>query len=470
MAKATFGGAPPQDPNSLDGYTGSVSTTDRGLFGSRNRPASRNNVGAGNPFRDIKDRRERNIVTPSKPISQNPERYSKVGTQWIISANGDSPNKAVTPITLPIGVPLTNLKPLILANGIIVKVGENYLCSLTTLNEIKNSNNPHYDIVQNGTLKVKDKDVVMGKTIKIIELNLTNLTTIMDERDTLNKNAGVVDVVYGPETGLVDGVPKGILDQINYTLNETSSRPMDEYSIFDFYSMVDFKLNPKAGHYKITPLLVQTQQEDTVFEPAKLREYLTEVGNKLKLLEKDFNFIQDIFYEAIIPSGPMTYTDVTEAKSDVETNKHHTVRRYSRNNGSFEDNSLNKTKTELEDSLEQSKQELKDSINEIKNELELTEVTKPTVEKWKLRRKRDGDKNGMGIYPTANFKNFGIGYTKKADKKQGSIKEGETFTGYLFKSQKFKKVTLNIWAIQSTPDATPTGYAYQGRGDDIDKA
>ena len=140
MAKAILG-APPQDPNSLDGYTGSVSTTGRGLFGPRNRPASLNNVGAGNPFRDIKDRRERNIVTPSKPISQNPERYSKVGSSWVISANADSPNKGVTPLSLPIGVPQSNLKPLILANGIIVKVGENYLCSLTTLNEIKQSNN-----------------------------------------------------------------------------------------------------------------------------------------------------------------------------------------------------------------------------------------------------------------------------------------------------------------------------------------
>ena len=166
----------------------------------------------------------------------------------------------------------------------------------------------------------------------------------------------------------------------------------------------------------------------------------------------------------------MSYTETEQAKSDVETNKHHTVRRYSRNNGSFEDNSLNKTKTELEDSLEQSKQELKDSINQIKNELEQTEASKPKIEKWRLRRKRDGDKNGMGIYPTANFKNFNFGDKNKADKKQGTIKEGESFTGYLFKSQKFKKVTLNIWAIQSTPESAITGYAYQGRGDDVDKA
>ena len=274
-----------------------------------------------------------------KTISQNPERYSKQGTSWVISAS-----KAVTPIKLPIGVPLQNLKPLIIANGIIVKVGDDYLCSITTLNEIKQSNNPHYDIVQNGGVKVKDKEVIVGKTIKIIELNLTNLTTIMESRDILNKNAGAIDVVYGGETELVDGVPKGIIDQINYTLNEESKRPKDEYSIFDFYTMVDYKNNEKASHYKITPLLVQTQQADTIFDPAKLREYLIEVADKLKLLEIDFNLIQDIFYDAKIPNNPNTYTEIKQATADTDTNVNHTVRRYNRSTGGFEDNVLNRIK------------------------------------------------------------------------------------------------------------------------------
>ena len=319
-----------------------------------------------------------------KTISQNPERYSKQGSNWVISAA-----KAVTPITLPIGVPLQNLKPLILANGIIVKVGDAYLCSLTTLNLIKASNNPHYDIVQNGTLKVKDKDVVIGKTIKIIELKLTNLTTIMDERDVLNKNAGVVDVVYGGETNLVDGVPKGIIDQINYTLNEESKRPMDEYSIFDFYSLVDFKLNPKAAHYKITPLLVQTQQADTIFEPAKLREYLTEVGDKLKLLEKDFNLIQDIFYEANIPSNPMTYTDVTEAKSDVETNKHHTIRRYNRSNGTFVDNALNVTTNKVNTDIDAIKSDLQKQNVVAQNTLQAAQANDAQVQSQLLQKVKE---------------------------------------------------------------------------------
>jgi hypothetical protein len=288
-----------------------------------------------------------------KLISQNPERYSKVGSSWVISANGDSPNKGVTPLTLPIGVQLANLKPLIKADGIIVKVGENYLCSNTTINLIKDSNNPHYDIVQNGTIKVKDKSVVIGKTIKIIELNVASLDTIMLSRDTLNLNAGAIDVVYGPETEMVSGVPQGIIDQINYTLDKMSERPKDEYSIYDFYSLVDYINNPKAAHYKITPLLVKTQQEETIFDPTKLREYLIEVGDKLKLLETDFNLIQDIFYEAKLPNNPISYTEKAQANADIDTNKIHSVRRYNRSEGTFKDNVLVSTTTATKNQIEE---------------------------------------------------------------------------------------------------------------------
>jgi hypothetical protein len=389
-----------------------------------------------------------------KTISQNPDRYSKQGANWVISASPD-----ILPIYLPVGVSLSNLKPLIKANGIVIKVGEDYLCSTNTLNEIKVSNNPHYDIVENGEVIVKDKRVVIGKTIKIIELNLTDLTEIIASRDTLNRNAGVIDVIYGPETESIDGVPKGIIDQINYTLDQSSDRPMDSYSIFDFYGMVDYMNNPNAAHYKITPLLVQTQQADTVFDPTKLREYLIEVSDKLKLLERDFNFIQDIFYESKLPNSPTTFTETQQAMPDVETNNNHTVRRYSRSQVAFEDNSLNQTKNELQDAITEVKEEMKQEVE--------NQAPKPTIEKWRLRRKRDGDKNGMGIYPTVNFKNFNLAKNKKADKRAGIIREGETFTGYKFKT--FDN-GFSVWAIQSTPDAAPTGYAYQGRGDDVDKA
>ena len=305
-----------------------------------------------------------------KTISQNPERYSKQGTDWVISASKD-----ITPTYLSIGVPLQNLKPLIKANGIVVKVGESYLCSLQTFNDIKLSQNPHYDIIQNGTLKVKDKEVIIGKTIKIIELNVDNLTTIIDNRDTLNKNAGVLDVVYSTETKDIDGVRRGIIDQINYTLDKGSERPKDEYSIFDFYSMVDYVNNPKAAHYKITPLLVQTQQADTIFDPAKLREYLIEVADKLKLLEIDFNLIQDIFYEAKLPLNPLPITDITQAQPDVESNDNHTVRRYNRSKGIIQDNILSETKRQLNKDLTDIRSKIDTETQVLETQLELAQAS-----------------------------------------------------------------------------------------------
>jgi hypothetical protein len=307
-----------------------------------------------------------------KLISQNPERYSKVGSSWVISANADSPNKGVTPLTLPIGVQQSNLKPLILADGIIVKLGDDYLCSLSTLNLIKESNNPHYDIVQNGSVKVKDKEVMIGKTIKIIELNVASLSGIIASRDVSNTNAGVTGVVYGPETQLLEGIPQGLIDQINYTLDKVSERPKDEYSIFDFYSLVDYVNNEKASHYKITPLLVKTQQEDTIFDPTKLRDYLIEVGNKLKLLENDFNLIQDIFYDAKLPNTPISYTEKMQADVDNDINKSPSVRRNYRDNGEFVDNALATTSNEI-------KKEIDDLKDQIINEAATQQTSQPVI-------------------------------------------------------------------------------------------
>jgi hypothetical protein len=394
-----------------------------------------------------------------KLISQNPERYSKVGSSWVISANQDSPNKGVTPLTLPIGVAQSNLKPLIKADGIIVKVNEDYLCSNTTINLIKESNNPHYDIVQNGGVMVKDKEVIVGKTIKIIELNVASLSGIIASRDVANTNAGVTDVIYGPETQLVEGIPQGLIDQINYTLDKVSERPKDEYSIFDFYSLVDYTNNPKAAHYKITPLLVKTQQEDTIFDPTKLRDYLIEVGNKLKLLENDFNLIQDIFYDAKLPNTPISYTEKMQADVDNDTNKLPSVRRNYRDNGEFVDNALATTSNEI-------KKEIDDLKDQIINEAATQQTSQPVIQKWRLKRKRDGDRNGMGVINNIDKLIFSKGGRKVQPKSIRVIKEGGTFSGYVFKKVVNGKYTL--WALQTDANIGVTEYAYQGPGDDVE--
>jgi hypothetical protein len=381
-----------------------------------------------------------------KTISQNPDRYSKQGSNWVISASPD-----IKPIYLPIGVSLTNLKPVIKANGIIVKVGESYLCSITTLNEIKQSNNPHYDIVENGKIKVKDKEVVIGKTIKIIELNTTKLKELVNSRNFMNLQSGVTTIEYtNDERELVEGVPKKLIEQINYTLDKDSERPKDKFEVVDYFKMVDKKVNP---HYTIAPIRTITDQQETIFDPKRLQTFIIELSAQLALLRRDFNTIQATFFDGIIPT-PNVYGIIQEdilAQTDTDDlNTNHSNRR---------------TDSSVVIAVEPTPIQTVADDASLANQPPIVPPTNlPTIEQWRLRRKRDGDKNGMGIYPTANTKNFNS--SNKADKRTGIIREGEAFSGYKFKTLDNGFV---IWAIQNVPTEAPTGYAYQGRGDSVDK-
>jgi hypothetical protein len=279
-----------------------------------------------------------------KEINQNPDRYINEGAQWKISASKD-----IKPIYLPIGIPLTNLKPVIKGNGIVVKVGGDYLCSLQTLNDIKDSNNPHYDIVENGKLKVKDKEVGMGKTIKIIELDVTQLQKSIDGRDLQNRQAGVVDVSYidDVQNGVIEGIPIKLIEQINYTLDKESIRPSDKFEVVDYVKMVDKEVSP---HYTVIPIRTITDQEKTIFDPLKLQTFLIELDNQLDLLRKDFNRIKGTFFDGTIPT-PNLYGIIQKdliAESDSDEDQHSVKTTESSQLVSVETNPINLVKTDLE--------------------------------------------------------------------------------------------------------------------------
>jgi hypothetical protein len=289
-----------------------------------------------------------------KLINQNPERYTKEGAQWKISASKD-----IKPIYLPIGVSLANIKPVIKSNGIVVKIGGDYLCSLQTLNDIKLSNNPHYDIVENGKLKVGKKEVSMGKTIKIIELDVTKLQGIIDGREFQNRQAGVTDVSYinDVENGVVEGIPKKLIDQINYTLDKVSERPSDKFEVVDYFKMVDKKNNPNASHYTVVPIRTITDQEKTIFDPLKLQTFIIELGAQLNLLKKDFNQIQDTFFKGDI-TLPNQYGLIIEdivAKTDEDDlGSNHSVKiNESTELINIESNPINTIKTQVESTNQQ---------------------------------------------------------------------------------------------------------------------
>jgi hypothetical protein len=308
-----------------------------------------------------------------KEINQNSERYTTDGKNWKISASKD-----IKPIYLPIGLPLNNLKPVIKGNGIIVKVGLDYLCSPQTLKDIKDSKNPHYDIVENGKIKVKDKEVGMGKTIKIIELDVTKLQSLIDGRDLQNRQAGVVDVSYidDAENGLTEGIPKKLIDQINYTLDKVSERPSDKFEVVDYEKMVDKELNP---HYTFIPIAIVTDQEKTIFDPLKLQTFLIELDKQLDLLRKDFNRIKGTFFDGIIPT-PNLYGIIQKdliAESDSDEDNHSVKSTESSTLISVESNPINtikdeveKTKRDLEVDIAKTNEEVRRRVEEQRKTIE----------------------------------------------------------------------------------------------------
>ena len=231
--------------------------------------------------------------------NQNPERYSKQGNKWQISAlpkPATQKEKAqIKPLMFDVGLPLDEIKAVLDIDGILVKVGTQYLCSKNTLDIIKESNNPHYDVVANGKIPVKTKQVTIGNTIPIISIDDTQFSAQGTARDLVNQNAGVKQVDYIYEGKLTEGVPNNLIKQINYTLGEVG-RPGDSFELYDL-KLAD------ASAYSIAPLIVTTTQDDGMFDKGKLESFLTGTKDRLKILQQDFDMIRDTFYAGIAPAS-----------------------------------------------------------------------------------------------------------------------------------------------------------------------
>jgi len=231
--------------------------------------------------------------------TQNLERYSKVNSKWKVSAIPTPATQKeklqIKPLLFDVGIPLTNIKAVLDVDGILVKVGDMYLCSKKTLKVISDSDNPHYDVVANGTIPVKTKEITIGNTIPIISIDDTKFSAQGTERDIANKNAGVKGVDYIYEGKLTEGVSNNLIKQINYTLGDMG-RPGDSFELYDL-KLAD----PSA--YSIEPLIVSEAQEDGKFDTKKLNSFLTGTKERMKILQQDFNMIKDTFYAGLAPQS-----------------------------------------------------------------------------------------------------------------------------------------------------------------------
>ena len=381
-----------------------------------------------------------------KTISQNPDRYSKQGDSWVISANGDSPNKGVKPLTLTTTPLPFTLKPYLKADGIIVKAGEHYLISEVTLKEITSSTNPHYDTKQNGVVMVKKKGVKIGVTIPIIEVKIDGLQKLGSERHIRNKNAGIASVDYIYETEKIDGVPKGLIDQINYTLVQDIERPMDTFSV------MELQLGDDTTVYNVEPLNVATTQEEGKLDKLKMEIFLKDINARLKILNNDFNMIKGVFLEGKEPTmlGKVDITKKAETNPPEDTTQ--IVYKYS---------TLSGIQTSASQQIADAAAAAKKAADEAaaKADAAAKEVARPDrVRKLQMRKNADFKANTIPVY--------------KLDPSLGNagkiivlIREGDIFYGYFLKDYKGGK----IWVVYEPNKTTLIGYGNADANDFVDE-
>jgi len=244
----------------------------------------------------------------TRPIQTHPNRYTVETNQWSISAKPEGRRDAaeITPIQLTKGA-RPELRPVLKANGIVVKAGPYYLVSPETLAVINASDNPHYDVTENGRIL----NAPMGKTIPIVEVNISNLEASGSRRDIVNGFAGVKSVEYIYESAeMIAGLPVGIVDQINYTINEALERPMDGFDVYKLALTAD---------YSVEQLTIDTAQAEGQLDRTKLATFLTGVSERLKVLRKDFNIVKTIFYTGVVnPADVVTSVHLLQrATSDT---------------------------------------------------------------------------------------------------------------------------------------------------------
>jgi hypothetical protein len=243
-----------------------------------------------------------------KQINQNSDRYTNESTQWKISASKD-----IKPIYLPIGVNPLNLLPVLEVDGVIVEVGEYKLISQTTLNNIKDSNNPHYNLNENGVVK----GVSIGKTIPTLRINLDSLQSLSEERDIVNRNASVnsVQYIFQGETIPNTNLSLNLVKQINYTLNPNVDRPKDTYNL------TELQLAPLDVYDIRTETALNNQDlNNNIFSYSKLETYLNSVKETQMGLQKDFSLIKEVFWEGKLPADLNTYkiTKMATAEDKLE--------------------------------------------------------------------------------------------------------------------------------------------------------
>ena len=379
------------------------------------------------------------------PISQNPQRYTQLDTEWRIQAS-----PSISPLIIKKGVSLSELKPVLGVDGIIVKAGDWYMVSKPTLDALQASGNPHYSIETNGPVVVKGKSISIGKTVKMIEISVDKLKGIGDDLDIKNRKAGVASVEYIYEGERKEGIPLNLIRQIDYTLNPDISRPEDKWELHSL------QLGDDTTVYSIEALNSSTRQSDGSLDKAKLQTFLTNIGNRLAVMRGDFNMIKDVFYNGTFPDSLVSIPFQKVASTISEEEEFPQVFKYTQTATIVSTPAT----SPLPGSPAAQASGSMSGGNDTNPPAGGDPATPPTppIIHLKMRKKRDGRANTIPVW--TNDPSVG----DKGPKKK-TIKEGNEFWGYFLKDWEHGH---KIWAVYEADKTTLIGYGDADRNDFVD--
>ena len=244
-------------------------------------------------------------------LNQNPQRYKKTPNGWEISALPDNPSAKQIAEIKPLKINASEilpLKPLLSESvkGIVVYlIGEDeYLCSPTTYETLKDSyeRNPHLFYLENDTIK----GASIGKSIPIIKVDDTKLSSLSQSQEDKCRKAGVKKLIWPQDRNRAN-----LLQQIDWTLGD-SKKPFDEYSVTD--------LNLK-GNYSVEGLKIIPLDKDKKIDEALLKANLKSINDRLAELRTDLNTIKDIYYNGIVPNGSTEDYRIVSSVSSINDEK-----------------------------------------------------------------------------------------------------------------------------------------------------
>lgn len=221
-------------------------------------------------------------------LQQNPQRYSSEGGVYTISSQSEAVGEVtiqpvvlnkVSDVVISLGDGLDNS-----IKGVIVWIEDlnMWMASPDLVKDLEDSvsTNPHYTYEEfTPILGAK-----IGKSIPILKVNLKPLRESIVKEKVKGSFAGVqsVEWVLGDDDTIL-----GLIEQINWTLSPTFSKPKDAYSIFDLNLSGDYSINA----LNITPL-----DGDARIDEEALASNLQVINDRLAQLRADFQSIKDTFY------------------------------------------------------------------------------------------------------------------------------------------------------------------------------